>query len=78
MRKRILNDKERDNYGRRGDDRRSRPEDLDQMERGLQRELRREIEEETLRTGTHSVYGDRKPAPRKPGKAERTTGRTAP
>lgn len=66
-----MNDKERDNYGRRGDDRRSRPEDLDQMERGLQRELRREIEEETLRTGTHSVYGDRKPAPRKPGKAEK-------
>lgn len=71
MRKRILNDKERDNYGRREDDRRSRAEDLDQMERGLQRELRREIEEETLRTGAHSVYGDRRPAPRKPGKAEK-------
>ena len=66
-----MNDKERDNYGRREDGRHSRPEDLDQMERGLQRELRREIEEETLRTGTHSVYGDRKPAPRKPGKAEK-------
>lgn len=71
MRKRILNDKERDNYGRREDNRRSRAEDLDQMERGLQRELRREIEEETLRTGAHSVYGDRRPAPRKPGKAEK-------
>lgn len=66
-----MNDKERDNYGRREDNRRSRAEDLDQMERGLQRELRREIEEETLRTGAHSVYGDRRPAPRKPGKAEK-------
>lgn len=61
----------RDNYGRREDGRRSRAEDLDQMEQGLQRELRREIEEEHLRTGGHSVYGDRKPAPHKPDKAEK-------
>lgn len=61
----------RDNYGRREDGRRSRTEDLDQMEQGLQRELRREIEEEHLRTGGHSVYGDRKPAPHKPDKAEK-------
>lgn len=61
----------RDNYGRREDGRRSRAEDLDQMEQGLQRELRREIEEEHLRTGGRSVYGDRKPAPHKPDKAEK-------
>ena len=51
-----MSDRKRDNYGQREDDRRSRPEDLDQMEQGLQRELRREIEEESLRAGDHSVY----------------------
>ena len=55
-----MSDRKRDNYGQREDDRRSRPEDLDQMEQGLQRELRREIEEESLRAGDHSVYQDRR------------------
>ena len=58
-----MSDRKRDNYGQREDDRRSRPEDLDQMEQGLQRELRREIEEESLRAGDHSVYQDRRPVP---------------
>ena len=66
-----MSDRKRDNYGQREDDRRSRPEDLDQMEQGLQRELRREIEEESLRAGDHSVYQDRRPVPHKPGKAQK-------
>lgn len=75
-----MSDRKRDNYGQREDDRRSRPEDLDQMEQGLQRELRREIEEESLRAGDHSVYQDRRPVPHKPGKHKRKgeAGRTPP
>ena len=61
---------DRKNYGQRGDRRRSRQDDLEQMERGLQRELQREMEEENLRTGGR-IYGERKPAPKKPGKEEK-------
>lgn len=67
----TLNERERDNYRRRGEDRHhSREDDLEQMERGLQRELQREIEAEDLRAGGN-VYGRHQPAPKKPGKEEK-------
>ena len=64
-----MNDRKKDNYGQREDG--HRQDDLDQMEQGLRRELRREMEEENLRTGVRSVYGERRPAPKKPGRAEK-------